>query len=160
MPASLPAFHVSEWLNARKPPDKDAFAGRVTVVEVFQMLCPGCVSHGLPQAARIRATFAQEQVAVIGLHSVFEHHEAMTPVALRAFLAEYHLPFPVAIDEAGTGPGEGPMPRTMRAWGLEGTPSLVLIDRKGLIRARHLGSTPDMAVGAEIMQLILEKDDA
>jgi len=155
MPAHLPAFHVSEWQNTKAPPADDAFAGRIVAVEVFQMLCPGCVSHGLPQAARIRATFSPDQVAVIGLHSVFEHHEAMTPVALRAFLAEYRLPFPVAIDQ----PGEGPMPRTMRAWGLEGTPSLVLIDRKGLIRARHLGSTPDMAVGAEIMQLILERED-
>lgn len=52
------------------------------------------------------------------------------------------------------------MPRTMRTWGLEGTPSLVLIDRKGLIRARHLGIVPDMAIGAEIMQLILEKPEA
>lgn len=156
MPTSLPAFHVTEWLNAREPPAADAFAGRVVAVEVFQMLCPGCVSHGLPQAARIRATFAPAQVAVIGLHSVFEHHEAMTPVALRAFLAEYRPPFPVAIDA----PGEGPMPRTMRAWGLEGTPSLVLIDRRGLIRARHLGATSDMAVGAGIMQLILEGDEA
>lgn len=156
MKPPFPPFHVSEWQNTREPPAGDAFAGRVVAVEVFQMLCPGCVSHGLPQASRIRATFAPDQVAVIGLHSVFEHHEAMTPVALRAFLAEYRLPFPVAIDEAG----EGPMPRTMRTWGLEGTPSLVLIDRKGLIRARHLGIVPDMAIGAEIMQLILEKPEA
>ena len=36
------------------------------------MLCPACVSHGLPQAARLRETFAPEDLAVIGLHTVFE----------------------------------------------------------------------------------------
>ena len=47
-------------------------------MEAFQMLCPGCVSHGLPQAKRIQHTFG-DAVTVLGLHCVFEHHAAMTP---------------------------------------------------------------------------------
>ena len=89
------------------------------------MLCPGCVSHGLPQAQRVRATFPQEQVAVIGLHTVFEHHAAMTPVALQAFLHEYRIGFPVGVDRADP---ESPIPLTMRAYAMQGTPTLVLID--------------------------------
>lgn len=153
MTAETP-FHAAEWLNAEAPLTLDAFRGRVLAVEVFQMLCPGCVSHGLPQAARIAATFDAAQVAVIGLHSVFEHHAAMQAVALRAFLHEYRIRFPVAVDA----PGSGALPRTMAAWGLEGTPTLVLIDRQGRIRARHFGAVPDMAVGAQIMQLVLEAE--
>ena len=147
-----PAIHASDWLNTEDPPTLAGLKGRVVAVEAFQMLCPGCVSHGLPQAQRIRQTFRPEDVMVIGLHSVFEHHAAMTPVALRAFLHEYRIRFPVAVDAAG----QGPMPRTMADWGLEGTPTLVLFDRQGRMRARHLGQVPDMAVGAEIMQLMLE----
>ena len=145
-------FHVAEWLNAEGPMALADFRGRVLAVEVFQMLCPGCVSHGLPQAARIAATFDASQVAVIGLHSVFEHHAAMTPVALRAFLHEYRIRFPVAVDQ----PGNGAMPRTMAAWRLEGTPTLVLFDRQGQMRARHFGQVSDMALGAQIMALVLE----
>lgn len=148
----MPPFHVSQWFNAEGSPSLEDFRGRVLVVEAFQMLCPGCVSHGLPQAQRIAATFDRDKVAVIGLHSVFEHHEAMQPIALQAFLHEYRIGFPVAVDA----PGSGPMPRTMTAWGLEGTPSLVLIGRDGRIRARHLGQVPDLAIGAHIMQLMLE----
>jgi len=145
-------FHVSEWLNADAPLRLADFRGRVLAVEVFQMLCPGCVSHGLPQAQRIAASFDPMQVAVIGLHAVFEHHAAMTPVALRAFLHEYRIRFPVAVDT----PGPGTLPRTMQAWGLQGTPTLVLFDRQGQMRARHFGQIPDLALGAQIMALILE----
>lgn len=148
------AIHASEWLNTGEPPTLEALKGRVVVVEAFQMLCPGCVSHGLPQALRIHQTFRPEDVTVLGLHSVFEHHEAMTPVSLRAFLHEYRIRFPVAVDAAG----KGPMPRTMEEWGLEGTPSLILFDRQGRMRARHLGQVTDMAVGAEIMQLVMERE--
>lgn len=145
-------FHAAEWLNADTPLSLADFKGRVLAIEVFQMLCPGCVSHGLPQAQRIAAAFDPAQVAVIGLHSVFEHHAAMTPVALRAFLHEYRIPFPVAVDA----PGEGTMPRTMEAWGLQGTPTLVLIDRQGRMRARHFGQVSDLTLGAQIMALVLE----
>ncbi len=148
------AIHASEWLNTDDPPRLEALKGRVVVVEAFQMLCPGCVSHGLPQVLRIHQTFRPEEVTVLGLHTVFEHHEAMTPVALKAFLHEYRIRFPVAVDAAG----QGPMPRTMAEWGLEGTPSLILFDRQGRMRARHLGQVPDMAVGAEIMQLMMERE--
>ena len=148
-------LHVSEWLNTDKPLDLADFRGRVLAVEAFQMLCPGCVSHGLPQALRIAQTFAREDVAVIGLHTVFEHHAAMTPVSLRAFLHEYRITFPVAVDAAGS----GSMPRTMAELGLEGTPTLVLFDRQGQLRARHLGTVPDLGVGAQIMALVMEKED-
>ncbi|VDC26674.1 TlpA disulfide reductase family protein [Pseudogemmobacter humi] len=147
-------IHAQEWLNTDSPPGPDDLKGRIVAVEAFQMLCPGCVSHGLPQAQRIRQTFRAEDVTVLGLHSVFEHHEAMTPVALKAFLHEYRIRFPVAVDM----PGKGPMPRTMSDWGLEGTPTLILFDRQGRMRARHFGQVPDMAVGGEIMQLMLERE--
>jgi hypothetical protein len=117
------------------------------------MLCPGCVVHGLPQAQRIAATFEPADVAVLGLHSVFEHHEANGRPTLAAFLHEWRIRFPVAIDAAG----EGALPRTMAAWGLEGTPTLVLLDRQGRMRARHFGQVGDLVVGAEIMRLVLDR---
>ena len=98
-----------------------------------------------------------QDVAVIGLHCVFEHHAAMTPVSLRAFLHEYRIRFPVAVDMTGE---RGPLPQTMEAYALEGTPTLLLIDREGRLRARHFGTVSDLALGAEIMALVLESTDA
>ena len=152
MPEGVP-FHVDSWLNSDRPLQLADFLGRVLVIEAFQMLCPGCVNHGLPQAQRVATTFDPNQVAVIGLHTVFEHHAGNSRETLKAFLHEWRIRFPVAIDA----PGEGPLPRTMQAWGLEGTPSLILIDRQGQMRARHFGQVEDLALGAEIMALTLER---
>ena len=151
----MPTIHAREWLNTDQPLSLADFRGKVLAVEVFQMLCPGCVSHGLPQASRIASTFAPDKVAVIGLHSVFEHHDAMTPTALRAFLHEYRIRFPVAVDQPGD---NGPLPRTMAEWQLEGTPTLVLFDRSGQMRARHFGQVSDLSLGAQIMALTLEAE--
>ena len=118
------------------------------------MLCPGCVQHGLPQAQRIHAVFEPDDVAVVGLHTVFEHHEAMTPVSLRAFLHEYRIAFPVGVDAPGT---EGGVPQTMQAYGLRGTPSLLLVDRAGRLRRHSFGAEEDMAVGAAIATLVAER---
>ncbi|MFN3747007.1 MAG: peroxiredoxin family protein [Hyphomicrobiaceae bacterium] len=156
VPKPAPALHAARWLNAAEPLSLDRLRGRVVLIEAFQMLCPGCVSHGLPQAQRVRETFREEDVAVIGLHSVFEHHEAQTPAALEAFLHEYRIGFPVAVDEPGEDRG---LPRTMAAYGLQGTPTLVLIDRQGRRRAQHFGHVPDLRLGAEIMALIAERED-
>ena len=94
------------------------------------MLCPGCVSHGLPQAQRIEQVFGRD-LTVLGLHTVFEHHAAMTPVSLEAFLYEYRIGFPVGVDQAEPG---SELPVTMRRYALRGTPSLIVIDRAGRLR--------------------------
>lgn len=155
-PRPAPPIDAARWLNAAEPLPLDTLRGRVVVIEAFQMLCPGCVSHGLPQAGRVRETFREDEVAVIGLHSVFEHHDAQTPFALAAFLHEYRVGFPVAVDEPGEDRG---LPKTMAAYGMQGTPTLVLIDRRGRRRAQHFGSVSDLRLGAEIMALIAESED-
>lgn len=151
-----PALDVAQWLNAAEPLTLEQLEGRIVVIEAFQMLCPGCVSHGLPQAMRIRETFSNEDLVVIGLHSVFEHHAVQTPQALAAFLHEYRIGFPVAVDT----PGEtGGLPKTMAAYAMQGTPTLILIDRLGRRRAQHFGHVTDLRLGAEIMTLITETGD-
>lgn len=146
-------LQTSAWLNAPQPVTLDGLRGRVVVLHAFQMLCPGCVSHGLPQALRVHQLFPQEQVAVIGLHTVFEHHAVMGPEALRVFLHEYRITFPVGIDLADPG---GHVPATMRAYGLRGTPSLVVFDRDGRVRLNHFGQIDDLQLGAVIGQLLAE----
>lgn len=147
-----PPLQVSQWLNSPQPVTLDGLRGRVVVLHAFQMLCPGCVSHGLPQALRVHRLFPQEQVAVIGLHTVFEHHNVMGPEALRVFLDEYRVAFPVGVDQAGPG---SPVPLTMRAYGLRGTPSVLVFDRQGRIRLNHFGQIDDLQLGAVIGQLLV-----
>ena len=149
---SAPELEVTRWFNTSDSPTLEDLAGEVVVIEAFQMLCPGCVSHGLPQAKRIQSIFGQD-ATVLGLHTVFEHHEAMTPVSLEAFLHEYRISFPVGVDEHISGVR---LPKTMMNYQLRGTPSLIVIDRAGRIRLNAFGQIDDLAVGALIARLIDE----
>ena len=148
-----PELSVDRWCNTDRPLTLAGLRGSVVAIEAFQMLCPGCVSHGLPQAQRLARTFGDE-LTVIGLHTVFEHHAAMTPVSLEAFLHEYGIDFPVGVDRHEDG---DPTPITMRRLRLRGTPSLVLVDRQGRPRANHFGQVDDLALGALVARLLDEE---
>lgn len=150
---AAPEFEVSAWLNARGPVSLAALRGKVVAVYAFQMLCPGCVAHGLPQAQKIAATFDRADVAVLGLHTVFEHHDVMGPAALAAFLHEYRIDFPVGVDRPSDA---GPVPRTMVRYGMRGTPTLLLVGRDGALRHQLFGAADDMRVGALVAQLVHE----
>jgi peroxiredoxin len=148
-----PEWRTSAWLNSDGPLSLAALRGKVVVVFAFQMLCPGCVHESIPQARRVHETFDRDAVATIGLHTVFEHHEAMREVSLKAFVHENRLNFPVGIDAHEEG---DPLPLTMRTYGMRGTPTLLLIDRAGRLRRQTFGHVSDLALGAEIMALIRE----
>jgi hypothetical protein len=156
-PEPAPEWQITQWFNSDWPMTLADLRGRVVVLHAFQMLCPGCVRNGLPQAQRIAGLFDPSRVAVVGLHTVFEHHAAMTVEALAAFIHEYSLTFPIGVDM----PAEtGPIPRTMAAYAMRGTPSLILIDRLGWLRKHSFGVEEDMRVGADIAFLLAEKDVA
>lgn len=156
IPIKALPLQTAQWLNTPNPIALDDLRGKVVLLEAFQMLCPGCVSHSLPQARRARQVFCDKDVAVIGLHTVFEHYDVQgTARALEVFLHEYRIDFPVAIDA----PSEsGDIPKTMHAYGMQGTPTTILIDRQGNLRQHAYGPVEDMRLAAEIMALVHEKD--
>lgn len=148
-----PELQAAHWFNTDKPLSLQALRGKVVVLHAFQMLCPGCVSHALPQMTLLLRHVDPADVAIIGLHSVFEHHDVMTPQALAAFIHEYRLAFPIAVDQPAP---DGDIPLTMQAYGFRGTPSLVLIDRQGRIRLHQFGRVEDIALGVAVGQLVAE----
>ena len=148
-----PDLNVSHWFNTDAPSNLATLKGSVVVLTAFQMRCPGCVAQSLPQAQRVREVFHERDVAVIGLHSVFEHHSAMAPDALEAFLHEYRIGFPVGVDRASE---SGAIPFTMKAYAMQGTPTTILIDRAGRLRRQRFGHDGNLRLGADIMALIGE----
>lgn len=148
---AAPELQVSQWFNQDQPLSLAGLRGKVVVLHAFQMLCPGCVSHGVPQAERVYKLFPRDKVQVIGLHTVFEHHAVMTPSALAVFLHEYRVTHPVAVDQVVAGQQ---IPATMQAYHMQGTPTLVLIDREGRLAMQQFGIVDDMRLGALIGQLL------
>lgn len=148
-PSPAPELDVTEWIG--EPSPLESLRGRVVLIETFQMLCPGCIRYGLPQAQRVHQLFPS--IAVIGLHTVFEHHAVTGPDALKVFLSEFGIRFPVGIDRHDGGRS---MPVTMQRYGLQGTPSTLVIDRFGRLRLSHLGVVDDLALGVLLGELLVE----
>lgn len=142
-----PELAVGQWFNTPSPLTLAALKGRVVFIHAFQLLCPGCVAHAIPQVQRIERVFAGADLQVVGLHTVFEHHAAMTPVTLKAFLHEYRLTSPVGVDLADA---ESGIPLTMQRYRFRGTPSSALIGRDGTILHSAFGVEDDLALGARI----------
>jgi len=150
-----PEFLVHTWFNTDRPLLLSGLRGRVVVLVAFQVLCPNSVGSGIPQAQRIFETFAPSDVAVIGLHATFEHHDAFNSAVLKAFIQEYRLKFPIGLDHPNSA---SPIPHTMGRYKMRGTPSLVLIDRRGYVRKHAFGAVEDLRLGAEIGALTQEAD--
>ena len=151
---SMPEWDIAQWFNTDQPLRVADLRGQVVLIHAFQMLCPGCVIHAIPQARQVHEQFADQGVAMIGLHTVFEHHDAMQPHALAAFIHEHGLRFPVGVD-APSADGQR-IPRTMARWGLQGTPTTLVVDRQGRLRLRHFGHVPDLPLGAILGRLLSE----
>jgi len=151
--AQAPELSVQSWFNMDGALSLASLRGRVVVLVAFQVLCPTSIATAIPQARRINETFEPGDVAVIGLHATFEHHQAYSLPLLKAFIHEYRLKFPIGLDKANAA---GPIPQTMERYNMRGTPSLVLIDRDGMIRKHAFGSADDLRIGAEIGALTQE----
>src|SRR3984957_15700051 len=154
---AAPELLVEKWVNTDHPLTLSGLRGRVVVLAAFQVLCPNSIASGVPQARRIYETFAPGDVTVIGMHTTFEHNDAFNPAVLKAFIQEYRLKFPIALDQRNAA---GPIPHTMERYKMRGTPSLVLIDRHGMVRKHAFGAVDDLRIGAEIGALIRESETA
>lgn len=145
-PNRPPPWQIEQWLNVNEAPSLSGLAGRAIFLLAFQMLCPGCVSQALPQAQRVRAAFPEEDLAVLGLHSVFEHHAAQgNPAALKAFAHEYRITIPIGIDAHAAA---GKLPATMQAYRMQGTPTILIYDRLGKLVVDRFGHIDDLRLGA------------
>lgn len=148
----VPEWRVRAWLNG-PPRTLESLRGKVVVVHAFQMLCPGCIYRGLPQAIRLAKELPPDDAVVIGLHTVFEHHEAMRDASLEAFLHELRVPFAVGVDENEEERGR---PWTVKHWDLPGTPTTVIVDRRGRLAHLAFGVEDDLGLGLRIGRLLAE----
>lgn len=117
-----PNVKISEWVQGI-PTNIDKLRGKVIVLEVFQVNCPGCFLYGLPQSISLYERFKNSDVKVIGLATAFEDYDKNTLDNLKSLLTEgkvigetykalrqhgklvnddklyYKIPFPVAMDK-------------------------------------------------------------
>ena len=132
-----PNFGVSEWVQGM-PTNFDQENDHIVLLEVFQVNCPGCFMHAIPEAIQIYHKYADEGVRVIGLATAFEDFELNTVENLRMLaetgevvgetkkmlaaygqLAEgskymHKIPFPLAMDRLTSMEGEAGQDQVMQ----------------------------------------------
>lgn len=120
--SAAPDLQVSEWVQGGPINLKD-YQGKVVVVEVFQVNCPGCFIYGIPEAIDNYNKYKNDGVIILGLATAFEDFDKNTVENLRLLLNEkkvigetlttltyqsklldegkltYSIPFPVGMDK-------------------------------------------------------------
>jgi hypothetical protein len=77
----------------------------------------------------------------------------MQEKSLRAFLHEFRVKFPIGIDQPSVGMD---IPQTMNLYQMRGTPTWIIIDKKGELKLHSFGQMEDLFLGAEISRLAFE----
>ena len=201
--AKSPSLGVSEWVQGA-PTSLEQEKDKIVLVEVFQVNCPGCFMHAIPEAIDIYNKYKDEGVRVLGIATAFEDFDKNTLENLK-MLAEtgevvgetknalsaygqlqegnklpYKIPFPLAMDKLTKAEGETTHEKimefiypqipdfdsqpedyrnqiiqrvkdyfnakqfsaeTFEKFSLQGTPSAILIDRKGILRDVSFGQS-------------------
>ncbi len=211
-----PNFGVSEWVQGA-PTNFDQEKDHIVLLEVFQVNCPGCFMHAIPEAIEIYNKYKDEGVRVIGLATAFEDFDKNTldnlkmlaetgkvigetqgALAMNGQLQEgnklpYKIPFPLGMDNLSKATGEISQEKimefihpqipefdsqpedyrnqiiqkvknymkskeysaeTFEKFALQGTPSTILVDRKGILRDVSFGQAGH--VEAMIQKLLKE----
>tara|TARA_B100001750_G_scaffold212785_1_gene194823 strand:+ start:202 stop:858 length:657 start_codon:yes stop_codon:yes gene_type:complete len=200
-----PNLKLGKWVQGMDT-NFDKEGDNVKLAEVFQVNCPGCFMHSIPEIINIYKKYRTEGLSVFGLATAFEDYDKNTLENLemllttgevvgdtRQALAQYgqldngklqfKIPYPVAMDSL-VKEGEEPSMEKMTAfinkqipnfesqpdeyknqiyarvkeyykskeytaetfemYSLQGTPSTILVDRKGILRDVSFGQSMNL----------------
>jgi len=116
-----PELQIERWVQGETT-SLQQLHGQVVLVEVFQVNCPGCFVHALPEVVRLHDTYSHDGLKVIGVATAFEDFDKNTEANLELLLdkgeltgdplqqltaarllddgkLDYALEFPIALDQ-------------------------------------------------------------
>ena len=200
-----PNLKLGKWVQGMDT-NFDREGDNVKLVEVFQVNCPGCFMHSIPEIINIYNKYKGDGLSVMGMATAFEDYDKNTLENLEMLLTtgevvgdtkqaltqygqlddgklQFKIPYPVAMDSLVKEGGEPSMEKmttfinqqipnfeshpddyknqiyarvkeyykskeftaeTFEMYSLQGTPSTILVDRKGILRDVSFGSTANL----------------
>jgi cytochrome c biogenesis protein CcmG/thiol:disulfide interchange protein DsbE len=127
---------------AGEPMSLEAHRGRVVVVNFWASWCyPACYEEA-PVLERNWRAYRDRGVVVLGV-DIQDKAEAA-----KKFIADFSLTFPNALDVGG---------KVSVDYGVYGVPETFFIDRRGRIRAKHVGAVTEEAFRRQVDRLLAEQ---
>jgi len=139
--AFAPAWKDFQAVRGTFPTSVEALRGRVIVLDFWATWCGPCRVF-IPKLAALQARYGARGLSVIGVST-----EDAKDVAL--FAERATIPYAVAVDKNG---------QTTRSYGVFSLPTVVVIDRRGVVRDVAIGydSTEDSRLDATVRSLLTE----
>ncbi|GBD34232.1 Thiol-disulfide oxidoreductase ResA [bacterium HR34] len=159
-------LHIEQWVQGDKK-NIEELKGNPILIEFFQLNCPGCFLYGIPEAIKFYKLYSSKGLKVIGVSTAFEDFDKNNLENLKLLINEnkvigapklilkekglveedgvlpFKIPFPVGMDEI-TEINGFKIGKTFYEYGLQGTPSAVLIDKEGFIAHKVFGYHPNL----------------
>ena len=132
------------WLNTGKPITMKELKGKVVLLDFWTLCCINCI-HIMPDLAKLEKKYDKELV-VIGVHSAKFDNEKNSE-SIRKAILRYDIKHPVVNDA------------DMKIWNafdVHSWPTLVLIDREGVVRGVETG-VPDEDSFTERVEALLSE---
>ena len=122
-----PDLAEGQWINS-EPIKLGDLHGRVVLVDFWTFGCFNC-RNTLPTLKRLDAEYRDKGLRIIGVHTPESGYERKFE-NVKAAVAKYGIEYPVVTDVEE---------KTWDAFGVNAWPTVIIIDKQGRIRFKHIG---------------------
>jgi thiol-disulfide isomerase/thioredoxin len=147
-----PALDAAHWVGSVRPPSLAALRGRPVLLFFWAHWCSDCKAE-VAVVASLRRTFAAPKLALIGptrLYGYVQGGEDAPPEVERRYIEQVRAQFYAPLSDM-------PAPLSaanFAAYGASSTPTLVLIDRAGIVRWYHPGAAGEAEIASRIRDVL------
>jgi thiol-disulfide isomerase/thioredoxin len=149
-----PAIEAPDFLGSR-PPSLAALRGHAVLLFFWAHWCPDCKAEA-PILADLMRIYAPKGLVLVGPTKFYGYvagGESATPAEEKRYIEkvreQYYAPLagmPVPLDGAN-----------FQRYGASTTPTIVLVDREGVVRWYNPGAAPESELAARIQQVLSER---
>lgn len=141
--AAAPA--VAGTTTDEKPFALEGYRGKVVLLNFWGTWCPPCVEE-LPDLVALQQKYEKRGFTIVGLaeNNNPQLTEAQYRAALQGYMIKHNITYPnVPIPEG-----------TKQAYGIEGFPTMFLLDKNGVVVYSTLGAVDPASIAARIEKLL------
>lgn len=122
--------------------------GEVIVINYWASWCAPCWEEA-PMLSRIGQELAPQRLTIVGV-AMDERRSGEIPQGVRRFVDTLRIPYAIALNPA----------MSQMAYGMDGLPTTLLVDRQGRVAAVYVGEVREKALRRDLKILLLESSGA